>query len=382
MSDVEDVIIIGSGPAGYTAALYTARANLRPLVFEGFAWGGLLQQTTDVENYPGFPEGVMGPEMMQKFRDQAERFGARLETEEAERVELADEPGGLHRVWVGDQEYAARTVVLAMGAEHKKLDVQGEADLSGRGVSYCATCDAAFFKGAPTLIVGGGDSAMEEAVFLSKFASRVTIVHRRPEFRASKIMLERARSQPNIDFLVPYRVSEFVPGENGALGHATLVNTETGEEQQPGGVGQLHRDRPRAPVGAGARPGGPGRERLRRHRGPLDPHQPAGRVRRRRPRRPHLPPGDHGSRVGLSGGAGRGVVPARHARGADAPPGCPSATPRWRSGRRWPRPTSGPRATRARGSARAAPDCRSRSTQRASAPSSSSRKRFRSSPPP
>jgi thioredoxin reductase (NADPH) len=231
MSGVEDVIIIGSGPAGYTAALYTARANLRPLVFEGFAWGGLLQQTTDVENYPGFPEGVMGPEMMQKFRDQAERFGARLESEEAERVELATEPGGIHRVWVGEEEYAARTIVLAMGAEHKKLDVQGEADLSGRGVSYCATCDAAFFKGAATLIVGGGDSAMEEAVFLSKFASRVTIVHRRPEFRASKIMLERARSQPNIDFLVPYRVAEFVPGENGALGHATLVNTETGEEQ-------------------------------------------------------------------------------------------------------------------------------------------------------
>jgi len=232
MSDVEDVIIIGSGPAGYTAALYTARANLRPLVFEGFAWGGLLQQTTDVENYPGFPEGVMGPEMMQKFRDQAERFGARLETEEVERVELAREPGGLHRVSVGDQEYAARTIVLAMGAEHKKLDVEGEADLSGRGVSYCATCDAAFFKDAPTLIVGGGDSAMEEAVFLSKFASKVTIVHRRPEFRASKIMLERARSQPNIDFLVPYRVSEFAPAENGALGHATLVNTETGEEQR------------------------------------------------------------------------------------------------------------------------------------------------------
>ena len=230
MSDVEDVIIIGSGPAGYTAALYTARANLRPLVFEGFAWGGLLQQTTDVENYPGFPEGVMGPEMMQKFRDQAERFGARLETEEADRVELASEPGGLHRVWVGDQEYATRTLVLAMGAEHKKLDVQGEEDLSGRGVSYCATCDAAFFKDAPTLIVGGGDSAMEEAIFLSKFASKVTIVHRRAEFRASKIMLERARSQPNIEFMVPYRVGEFHPGEGGALGHATLVNTETGEE--------------------------------------------------------------------------------------------------------------------------------------------------------
>jgi len=232
MSDVEDVIIIGSGPAGYTAALYTARANLRPLVLEGFAWGGLLQQTTDVENYPGFPEGVMGPEMMQKFRDQAERFGARLESEEAERVELADEPGGLHRVWAGDQEYLTRTLVLAMGAEHKKLDVRGEEDLSGRGVSYCATCDAAFFKDAPTLIVGGGDSAMEEAIFLSKFASKVSIVHRRPEFRASKIMLDRARAQDNIDFLVPYRVSEFHPGDSGALGHATLVNTETGEERR------------------------------------------------------------------------------------------------------------------------------------------------------
>ena len=232
MGNVQNVIIIGSGPAGYTAALYTARANLRPLVFEGFAWGGLLQQTTDVENYPGFPEGVVGPEMMKKFRDQAERFGARLETEDVDRVELADEPGGLHRVWVGEQEYATRTLVLAMGAEHKKLDVQGEEDLSGRGVSYCATCDAAFFKDAPTLIVGGGDSAMEEAIFLSKFASKVTIVHRRPEFRASKIMLERARSEPNIDFMVPYTVSEFVPGENGSLGHATLHNTETGEEHR------------------------------------------------------------------------------------------------------------------------------------------------------
>ena len=204
MSDVENVIIIGSGPAGYTAALYTARANLSPLVIEGFAWGGLLQQTTDVENYPGFPEGVMGPEMMQKFRDQAERFGARLVTDQAERVELASEPGGVHSVWVGDAEHRARTVILAMGAEHKKLGVAGEEELAGRGVSYCATCDAAFFKDAPTLIVGGGDSAMEEAIFLSKFASKVIVVHRRDEFRASKIMLERARAQANIEFLTPY----------------------------------------------------------------------------------------------------------------------------------------------------------------------------------
>jgi thioredoxin reductase (NADPH) len=229
-SKVENVIIIGSGPAGYTAALYTARANLHPLVIEGFAWGGLLQQTTDVENYPGFPEGIMGPEMMQKFRDQAERFGARLITDQADRVELANEPGGVHSVWVGDTEYRGRTVVLAMGAEHKKLGVAGEQELSGRGVSYCATCDAAFFRDAQTIIVGGGDSAMEEAIFLSKFASKVTVVHRRDEFRASKIMLERARAQSNIEFLTPYRVRELVAGENGALGHAALVNTETGEE--------------------------------------------------------------------------------------------------------------------------------------------------------
>jgi thioredoxin reductase (NADPH) len=229
MNDVENVIIIGSGPAGYTAALYTARANLNPLVFEGFAWGGLLQQTTDVENYPGFPDGIMGPDVMQKFREQAERFGARLVTEDVDRVELAEQPGGIHRVWVGGAEYRARTIVLSMGAQHKKLAVPGEDELSGRGVSYCATCDAAFFKDASTLIVGGGDSAMEEAIFLSKFASKVTVVHRRADFRASKIMLERARAQENIELLTPYTVNEFVPGEQGALGHAELKNTETGE---------------------------------------------------------------------------------------------------------------------------------------------------------
>jgi thioredoxin reductase (NADPH) len=230
MSDVENVIIVGSGPAGYTAALYTARANLAPLVIEGFAWGGLLQQTTDVENYPGFPDGIMGPEMMQRFRDQAERFGAKLLTDQVDRVELASEPGGVHSVWVGDTEHRARTVVLAMGAEHRKLAVVGEEELAGRGVSYCATCDAAFFKGAPTMIVGGGDSAMEEAIFLSKFASKVVVVNRRDEFRASKIMLERARSQPNIEFMTPYTVKEFVAGEKGPLGHAVLVHVETGEE--------------------------------------------------------------------------------------------------------------------------------------------------------
>src|SRR5438094_513288 len=150
MSEVENVVVVGSGPAGYTAALYTARANLSPLVIEGFAWGGLLQQTTDVENYPGFPEGIMGPDMMQKFRDQAERFGTRFITDQADRVELSSEEGGVHKVWVGDDVYETRTVILAMGAEHKKLGVPGEDELGGSGVSYCATCDAAFFKDRAT----------------------------------------------------------------------------------------------------------------------------------------------------------------------------------------------------------------------------------------
>src|SRR5881227_3492681 len=232
MAELENVIIIGSGPAGYTAALYTARANLRPLVIEGFAWGGLLQQTTDVENYPGFPEGVMGPEMMQRFRDQAERFGAKLLTDDVTRIELASEPGGVHSVWVGDDEHRARTVVLAMGAEHKKLCVPGEQELGGRGVSYCATCDAAFFRDASTVIVGGGDSAMEEAIFLSKFASKVAIVHRRDEFRASKIMLDRARAIDNIELLTSYTVEELLPGDSGALARAKLRHTSSGEERE------------------------------------------------------------------------------------------------------------------------------------------------------
>ncbi len=230
------MIIVGSGPAGYTAALYTARANLEPLVIEGFAWGGLLQQTTDVENFPGFPEGIMGPELMQYFRDQAERFGARLETDDVTRVELSA-GGGLHKVFAGEQQYLARTVILAMGAEHRKLDVPGEAELSGRGVSYCATCDAAFFRDAPTLIVGGGDSAMEEAMFLSKFARKVAIVHRRDEFRASKIMLQRAREIPNIEWVTPYAVEEFLPGAGGSLTSARLRNTEDGSARELGIAG-------------------------------------------------------------------------------------------------------------------------------------------------
>jgi thioredoxin reductase (NADPH) len=231
--DVEQVIIIGSGPAGYTAALYTARANLSPLVIEGFLWGGLLQQTTEVENYPGFRDGIMGPELMQTMRDQAERFGARFLTDNATRVEPASEEGGLHTVHVDEDVYTARSVILAMGAEHKKLGVPGEEELGyGRGVSYCATCDAAFFKERETIIVGGGDSAMEEAIFLAKFSSKVTIVHRRDEFRASKIMFDRARETENIELLTPYTVDEFLPGEGGMLGSARVRNTETGETRE------------------------------------------------------------------------------------------------------------------------------------------------------
>jgi thioredoxin reductase (NADPH) len=229
---IENVIIIGSGPAGYTAALYTSRANLKPLAIEGFFWGGLLQQTTEVENYPGFRDGIMGPELMQTMRDQAERFGTQFKTDQATKVELAAEPGGVHKVWVGDELHQARTVILAMGAEHKKLEVRGETELSGRGVSYCATCDAAFFKNKQTIVVGGGDSAMEEAIFLSKFADKVHVVHRRDEFRASKIMLDRARELENLDFKTPFTVDEFHAADGGQLGHATLRNTETGDTEE------------------------------------------------------------------------------------------------------------------------------------------------------
>jgi thioredoxin reductase (NADPH) len=226
--DIENVVIVGSGPAGYTAALYTSRADLEPLMVEGFAWGGLLQQTTDVENYPGYPEGVQGPEMMQDFRRQAERFGTRFITDDATRIDLSDQPGGVHVVHVGDQEIKARAVILAMGAEPKKLDVAGEEELAARGVSYCATCDAAFHRGAETVVVGGGDTAMEDATFLAKFADKVYVVHRRDDFRASAIMLQRAKDTDNIELVTPYVVRSFEPGENGALGRVVLENTQDG----------------------------------------------------------------------------------------------------------------------------------------------------------
>jgi thioredoxin reductase (NADPH) len=227
---VENVIIIGGGPAGYTAALYTARANLEPLVFEGFQWGGQLQNTTDVENYPGYPDGVMGPEMMSQFRAQAERFGTRFVTDDIDRVELSD--GGVQKVFLGDEEHRAKTVILAMGAEPKRLGVPGEMELGGRGVSTCGVCDGAFFKGEKVIVIGGGDSAMEDSIFISKYADQLTIVNRRDEFRASKIMFDRAREKENIDFKTPFVAEEFVAGDGGKLERIRLRNPETGEEEE------------------------------------------------------------------------------------------------------------------------------------------------------
>ncbi len=226
---IENVIIVGGGPAGYTAALYTARANLEPLVFEGFQWGGQLQNTTDVENYPGYPEGIMGPEMMNEFRAQAERFGTRFVTDDVDRVELSD--GGVQKVHLGDEEYLAKTVILAMGAEPRRLGVPGELELSGCGVSTCGVCDGAFFKDRKVIVIGGGDSAMEDAIFISKFASELTIVNRRDDFRASKIMHDRAKEKPNIDFKTPYVAEEFVGGDAGKLDNVRLRNVETDETE-------------------------------------------------------------------------------------------------------------------------------------------------------
>ncbi len=226
---LENLIIIGGACAGYTAATYAARANLDPLVIEGFQWGGQLQNTTDVENYPGFPEGIMGPELMAGFRAQAERFGTRFITDDATRVELTD--GGIQRVWVGDDSYRAKSVILAMGAQPKRLGLPGEIELGGRGVSTCGVCDGAFFKGQDVIVVGGGDSAMEDAMFIAKYATKLTVVHRRDEFRASKIMQERAAATPNIEFKTPYAPEEFVAGPDGKLATVKLVNTETGEQE-------------------------------------------------------------------------------------------------------------------------------------------------------
>jgi thioredoxin reductase (NADPH) len=231
--DVRDVIVIGGGPAGYTAALYAARGNLKPLVIEGFNWGGQLMITSDVENYPGYAQGVMGPEMMQDFRRQAERFGAEFVTDDVTKVDFSKQP---LRVWVGDEEHRARAVIIATGATARQLGLESEQRMQGRGVSYCATCDAAFFPGKHVVVVGGGDSAMEEATFLTRFAAKVTIVHRREDFRASQIMLERARANDKIEWVTNAVVDE-VLGEDRVTGvRLRDVNTDETWELEADGV--------------------------------------------------------------------------------------------------------------------------------------------------
>jgi thioredoxin reductase (NADPH) len=233
MSDVRELIIIGGGPAGYTAALYAARANLEPLVIEGFQWGGQLMITTDVENYPGYANGVMGPEMMAEFRRQAERFGTEFVTDDVTRIDLSERP---FRVWVEDTEYRAKTVVIATGASARWLGLAGEQTYQGRGVSACATCDGAFFKDRELIVVGGGDTAMEEATFLTRFATKVIVVHRREDFRASQIMLDRARQNEKIEFITN-AVIEDIHGD-GKVESVTLRDTQTGRtwEKKVGGV--------------------------------------------------------------------------------------------------------------------------------------------------
>ncbi len=320
MSDTRKVIIIGSGPAGLTAAIYTARANLEPLLLEGEPSstsdqpGGQLMLTTEVENYPGFAEGIMGPELMVRFREQSVRFGTTVRTEKVSRVDLSARPFG---VWVGDPTaaeptYQGESIILSTGAQALMLGIDREGELIGHGVSTCATCDGFFFRDHDIAVVGGGDSALEEAIFLTKFARSVTVVHRRDELRASKIMQDRAFANPKITFRWN-SVVEAVDGESTLAG-VTVRDVLTDERTRLPDDRPVRGHRPQAqhgPVQGPARDGGVGLPRHRTGRGGHE-HERRGRVRRRRRAGPHLPPGDHGCGLRLPGGHRRRAL----ARGA------------------------------------------------------------------
>ena len=226
MSEVHEVAIIGSGPAGYTAAIYTARANLSPILFQGMQPGGQLTITTEVENFPGYPEGVQGPEMMEQFKAQAERFGTEIRFEQIIEVDFASRP---FTIKTDFDTFQAKSVIIATGASARLLGLESETRLMGRGVSACATCDGAFFKEKEVMVVGGGDSALEEAQYLTRFASKVTIVHRREGLRGSKIMGDRAKANPKIDWLLNKTVEEILAGENGSVRAVVLKDTQSGE---------------------------------------------------------------------------------------------------------------------------------------------------------
>ncbi|WP_240611287.1 MULTISPECIES: thioredoxin-disulfide reductase [unclassified Actinobaculum] len=228
-AEVRDVVVVGSGPAGWTAATYTARAGLKPLVLAGeLEAGGALMNTTEVENFPGWPDGIMGPDLMEKMQAQAEKFGAEVEYEDATEVDLT---GDIKRIVTDSQTYLARTVILALGSAYKKLGVEGEVDYSGKGVSYCATCDGFFFKDKEIAVVGGGDSAVTEALFLTRFGSNVHVIHRRDQLRASKVMADRLLANPKVTMHWNARVDE-LSGDGASLATATLVDTATGERSE------------------------------------------------------------------------------------------------------------------------------------------------------